>query len=460
MSDSIKLINPTNGALIEELEYYSDSRVDQALDRVSKAQKSWRNTSYFERAALLKKLADLLERDKEKLAALATLEMGKLEPEAQAEVQKCALVCRYYAEHGEQFLADTPWPDDEENRTFTAWQPLGTVLAVMPWNFPFWQVYRCAAPAIMAGNTVVLKHASNVSKCALAMHQLFAEAADEKSLFETVLVSGKRASALLNDSRIQAASVTGSEVAGMSVASAAGDNLKPTVLELGGSDPFIVLDLEHKDSVLDNAIKSRFQNAGQSCIAAKRFIVLDNIYDEFVESFVDRCESLKLGDPNKQGTDLAPMARADLRDELHDLVSQATAHGATLLCGGEPAPGDGFYYPATVVTDIQENMALYREEAFGPVASVYRVANCEAAIQLANDSRFGLGGSVWGADLEVATDVARKVESGAVYVNRMMASDPRLPFGGIKYSGYGRELSKLGIREFVNAKTISVTRLV
>lgn len=452
---TISSINPATEEELQRYDQASDEKISQLLDTAIHAQKGWRVRDFSERAKLMQRLADRLEARKRELAELASSEMGKLSSEALGEVEKCAWVCRYYAEHAERMLGDTPLDDDNDKRSFVSYHPLGVVLAVMPWNFPYWQVFRCAVPAIMAGNAVVLKHASNVTGCALAIEELFREVDAPVGLFTTLIISGSRASELLADPRIAAASVTGSEKAGGSVASAAGLHIKPTVLELGGSDPFIVLDMDDADNIIANAVNSRFQNCGQSCIAAKRFIVSDSIFESFMDAFVSKVQRLAIGMPNDPATGLVPMARGDLRDELHEQVVDAREKGASIITGGEIPTGSGYFYPPTVITDLTPNCRLYAEEAFGPVAGVFRVRDAQEAVAMANASPFGLGGSVWCSDIERGIDVARQVESGAVYVNRMMASDPRLPFGGIKLSGYGRELSTMGIHEFVNRKTIS-----
>ena len=449
-------INPYTEETFAHHECHDEKKIEAILDAVSTAQRRWRATSIVDRANVLQAVAERLDDRRDALAELCTREMGKLIREARSEVEKCAWVCRYYAEHGASMLADEPLADEEGNKSFVARQPLGTLLAIMPWNFPYWQAFRCAAPALMAGNTVVLKHAGNVSGCALAIEQLFSGLDGAEQIFRTLLVSGSHASELIGDERIAATSLTGSDRAGSSVGAAAGEHLKPSVLELGGSDPFVVLDLDDEAKVLDTAVQARYMNSGQSCIAAKRFIVLDSVYDRFLEGFVSRASQRAMGDPTDEETGLAPMARDDLRDEVHEQVENARKRGARVVIGGDIPSRKGYFYPATVLADVPEDARAYREEVFGPVALVFRVPDEEAAVVLANDSPFGLGGSVWSCDVGRALAVARAIESGAVYVNRQMASDPRLPFGGIKRSGYGRELSHLGIREFVNEKTISV----
>jgi succinate-semialdehyde dehydrogenase/glutarate-semialdehyde dehydrogenase len=449
-------LDPFTERQLAEYPDTTESELDRVLDEVASAQRDWSRKTIERRAAALQSVASRLLSERDALAELCTREMGKLIGESRAEVEKCALVCRYYAEHAERQLADEPLEDDPHRRSLVARQPLGVLLAVMPWNFPYWQAFRCAAPALMAGNAIVLKHASNVTGCSLAIERLFRDTDGAADVFRSIVVGGKRASRLIADPRIAAASLTGSTGAGRSIGGAAGSELKPSVLELGGSDPFVVLDLEHEDAVLDNAVRSRYQNCGQSCIAAKRFIVLEEVYDRFVAGFVERASRLRPGNPLDAATTLAPLAREDLRRDVADQVERSRRAGATVALGGEIPAGTGWFYPASVLLDVTPQAPAYRDEVFGPVASIFRVADDDAAVALANDSQFGLGGSVWSGDVERAVAAARRIESGAVYVNRMMASDPRLPFGGVKHSGYGRELSHLGIREFVNEKTISI----
>jgi succinate-semialdehyde dehydrogenase/glutarate-semialdehyde dehydrogenase len=382
-----------------------------------------------------------------------TLEMGKLIGEARSEIEKCAWVCDFYAEHGANFLADE-LIDSDAGRSLVAYQPLGTVLAVMPWNFPFWQVFRFAAPALMAGNTAVLKHASNVPGCAIAIEEVFLEAGLPQNVFRTLLIPAGRVNRVIEDKRVHAVTLTGSEAAGRAVAATAGHQIKKTVLELGGSDPFIVLEDADLDAAVKTAVISRFLNAGQSCIAAKRFIPVAAIADEFVGRFKEAVEELRCGDPMAEGVTLAPMARLDLREELHQQVIESITKGAVAVTGCTPMSGEGAYYQASILDRVVPGMRAYREEFFGPVALILRAADEVEAIRIANDSPFGLGGSVWTRDTARGERVARKLQCGAAFVNGLVKSDPRLPFGGIKHSGYGRELARHGIREFVNAKTI------
>lgn len=450
-------INPANGRRLEVFEAWDEARIEAALAAAARAGPEWAGLALTRRCALLRAVAGLLRARREPLARLITLEMGKLIGEARAEIEKCAHACDYYAEHAAGFLADTPVVSDA-GRSFIAWQPLGAVLAVMPWNFPFWQVFRFAAPALVAGNVALLKHASNVPQCAQAIEAVFRDAWHDAGLpdgvFTTLMIPASRVARVIGDARVRAVTLTGSEPAGRQVAATAGAALKKTVLELGGSDAFIVLgdaDLEH---TVKHAVASRFMNAGQSCIAAKRFIVVDAVAEDFVAAFKAGAESLATGDPLDGKTRLAPLARADLRDELHHQVQQSIALGAELVTGGAPLSGAGFFYPATILDRIAPGMPAFGEELFGPVASVIRVRDEDEAVAVANASRFGLGGSVWTADLARGEAVARRLQCGGAFVNGIVKSDPRLPFGGIKDSGYGRELSVHGLREFVNIKTV------
>lgn len=384
---------------------------------------------------------------------MMTLEMGKLIKESQAEVEKCAWVCDYYADHAAGFLADESIATDAAS-SYVAYQPLGTVLAVMPWNFPLWQVFRFAVPALTGGNTGVLKHASNVPRCALAIEQVFHDAEIPDGVFRTLMISASQVAKVIADPRIHAVTLTGSEPAGKKVAACAGENLKKTVLELGGSDAFIILEDADLEEAVKNAVASRFLNAGQSCIAAKRFIVIDSVADEFVKRFRDAAEKLTMGDPLDESTTLAPMARVDLRDELHQQVDAGIRQGAVVVTGCESPAGPGAFYPPSILDHVQPGMTAYEEELFGPVASVIRATDEQDALRIANGSRYGLGGSVWTTNLKRGEALARRVQAGAVFVNGMVKSDPRLPFGGVKASGYGRELSHHGLHEFLNAKTV------
>jgi succinate-semialdehyde dehydrogenase/glutarate-semialdehyde dehydrogenase len=387
-----------------------------------------------------------------------TDEMGKVKSEAMAEVEKCALACDYYAEHAEGFLEDEPL-NAPEGEAYIAYDPIGPVLAVMPWNFPFWQVIRFAAPNLMAGNVGILKHAPNVPQCALAVEEIFREAGFPEHAFQTLLVSHHKVSSLLEDRRIKAATLTGSDAAGSKVAQKAGEQIKKTVLELGGSDPFIVLADADIDLAADVGVKARMINCGQSCIAAKRFIVHQSVYDDFITVFMQKMQQLKQGNPNDEGTDYGPMAREDLAKKLLTQVTKSVEKGAKVLLGGDRPDKKGAFFNATVLANITPGMPAYHEELFGPVATVFVVKDDDEAVRLANDTPYGLGGSVWTRDIERGKRMVRRVEAGAVYINKMMASHPAIPFGGIKLSGYGRELSHLGIREFVNQKTVWIDDL-
>ena len=450
-------INPYNNELLGEFPVWGDAELEAALAQVAAASPAWRSIGITERAQHLLNMAAVLREQKDQLAKTITLEMGKLFTEAQGEVEKCALVCEYYAKNGEEFLADHDLASDAV-RSFVAFQPLGTVLAVMPWNFPIWQVFRFLAPALMAGNTGVLKHASNVPQCALAIEQVVREAGLPEGVFRSLMIKASQVERVIADERIHAVTLTGSEPAGRSVAAVAGQHLKKTVLELGGSDAFIVLEDADLEAAVKGAVTSRFLNAGQSCIAAKRFIVVDAVADRFVDAFSQACQQLRLGDPLESATQLAPMARADLRDELHQQVMTTLKQGGVAVTGCHEIEGSSSQYAASIIDHVKPGMLAYGEELFGPVASILRVKDETQAIAVANDSRFGLGGSVWTGDVQRGEALARKVEAGACFVNGFVKSDPRLPFGGIKASGYGRELAHWGMHEFLNLKTIWVGR--
>jgi succinate-semialdehyde dehydrogenase / glutarate-semialdehyde dehydrogenase len=453
---SFQSVNPATGAEGFRCEGHRPEQVEAILQDAASAWPDWRETPVADRCRLLEQAAQVLERQRDKLAELITLEMGKLISESRAEIEKCIAACRFYAEHAEAFLADETIETDAQ-RSLVAYQPLGTVLAVMPWNFPFWQAIRCAAPALAAGNTVLLKHASNVPQCALAIERVFEEAGFPEGVFRTLLIDSGRVADLLADRRVHAVSLTGSDRAGRAVAAQAGEHLKKSVLELGGSDAFIVLEDADLDLTVGQAVKSRFQNAGQSCIAAKRFLVVASIAEDFLARFRAEVEKLVPGDPLDPDTTLGPMAREDLRDELHEQVSDALEHGAEAVAGGQPIRDrPGVYYAASILGGVAPGMRAWSEEVFGPVALVTTVGDEAEAIAIANSSRYGLGGSVWTRDIARGESVARQLECGAAFVNAMVKSDPRLPFGGVKDSGFGRELSRHGIREFTNTKTIWV----
>lgn len=450
---SIQSINPATGEVLETFELFSSTQIDEALDAAHRAFKSWRETSFAERSALFLRLAAYLRAHKTELGRLASLEMGKPITESEAEVEKCAWNCEYYAEHAERFLADEKIATSGTD-SYVSYLPLGVVLALMPWNYPYWQVLRFAAPALMAGNTAVLKHASNVSRCALEIERIFRECGFPEGVFRTVLVPGAETGKLIADPRIAAVTLTGSEEAGVAVASTSGQHLKKHVLELGGSDAFIVLADADLDAAAQTAVRARFQNTGQSCIAAKRFIVVESVAEEFEHKFVEEAAKLRIGDPLSAETQIGPVARADLRDELDRQVQATVQMGGRLLLGGKAVEGRGAFYEPTIVTNVTPEMPMFREETFGPAAAVIHARDTEHAIELANSSQFGLGGNLWTRDIEQGRKLARRLESGATFLNGMTASDPRLPFGGVKHSGYGRELSVFGIREFVNIQTV------
>jgi succinate-semialdehyde dehydrogenase/glutarate-semialdehyde dehydrogenase len=449
----VQSINPATEDVLETFEEFSDQQVDAAVQQAHDAQKLWQATSFGERSACIQSMARTLRAQKERLAALATSEMGKPIVEAEAEIEKCAWNCDYYAEHAAQFLADEP-VETNATDSYVAFEPLGVVLAIMPWNFPFWQVIRFAAPALMAGNGAVLKHASNVPRCALAIEDVFVSAGLPRGLFRSVLVSGSRVDGLIADARIQAVTLTGSSEVGERVASAAGRQLKKQVLELGGSDPFIVLADADLDAATATAVRARNQNNGQSCIAAKRFIVEEAIADQFTEKFAAAVQALRVGDPMQRETNVGPLARADLRDTLSEQVERSVSGGAHTVVGGSRLNGKGYFYAPTVLDGVESNMAAFREETFGPVAAVIRAKDAQDAVRLANDTEYGLGSALWTRDIPRARELARQIEAGSVFINGMVASDPRLPFGGIKRSGYGRELGTYGIKEFVNIQTV------
>lgn len=447
-------INPTTGSEIATYDLLTAAAIEAALVRAEAAYREHRALSLTDRAERLTRTADLLEADQRRYASLMTCEMGKPIQQALAEVEKCAWVCRYYAEHGETFLADEEREAGAGRRSFVAYQPVGPVLAVMPWNYPFWQVFRFAAPALMAGNVGLLKHAKNVIGCGNAIEEVFREAGFVEGAFQHLPVETDAVAGIIADRRVRAVTLTGSEGAGAAVARAAGNALKPTVLELGGSDAFIVLADADLDRALDIGVTARTQNNGQSCIAAKRFILEAPVAETFTEGLAERMAALTVGDPKDPSTDVGPLAREDLRNEVHDQVRRAVDDGAEILTGGTIPKEKGFFYPPTVLGGVTEGTVAFDEEIFGPVASVIVAEDADDAVRLANASRFGLGGAVFTEDRAQGERVARAMESGACFINQMTKSHPNLPFGGVKDSGYGRELSRQGIRAFVNAKTI------
>jgi len=449
----MKAINPATGKVIKDYPEHSALAVEQKLSTAQRAWESWRQTGFSERSRLMRSAAEVLRKDSGRYAELISEEMGKVMKEALAEVEKSAWVCDFYAENAETFLADEVIPSDA-SRSFVSHEPLGLVLAIMPWNFPFWQVFRFAAPALMAGNAGVLKHANNVPGSALAIEEVFRNAGFPEGVFTSLIIDIPPVEGIIRDPRIKAVTLTGSERAGIAVASQAGGALKKTVLELGGSDPFIVLEDADIPGCVKSSVDSRMLNAGQSCIAAKRFIVVESRVQEFEEMQSKIMGSMRVGDPRDPRTEVGPMARVDLRDALHEQVQRSLAMGARLLTGGKILPGPGAFYAPTVVSAVVKGMSLYSEETFGPVSTIISVKDEEEAIRVANDTDYGLGASLWTRDMEKAERLARQIESGGVFINGMTKSDPRLPFGGVKRSGYGRELSHHGIREFVNIKTI------
>jgi succinate-semialdehyde dehydrogenase/glutarate-semialdehyde dehydrogenase len=450
---AIESINPATEERLASFEEYSDQRLNEVLDRSVDAFKRWRTQPFAHRSQLMLAAARELRADAGRLAELITLEMGKPIGQSRAEVEKCAWCCEYFAEHAEGFLADIVKPS-AASESYVAFDPLGPILAIMPWNFPFWQVFRFAAPSLMAGNVGVLKHASNVSQCALAIEEVFSRAGFPTGVFQTVLVPGGRALGLVEDPRIAAVTLTGSEEAGARVAEASGRALKPAVLELGGSDPFIVLEDADVEAAARVAIDARFQNAGQSCIAAKRFIVVEPVADEFQERFRNGIEELAVGDPLDGSSKIGPLAKDDLVGTLEEQVRRSVAAGASIVTGGQRLDRRGYYYAPTLIAGVKPGMEVFTEETFGPAAALIRAGDADEAVALANDSRFGLGASLWTGDIDRGKKLAREIESGSVFINGMVASDPRLPFGGVKRSGFGRELADFGIREFVNIKTV------
>jgi succinate-semialdehyde dehydrogenase/glutarate-semialdehyde dehydrogenase len=452
----METINPATGELIKTYAAMTEDDVNHIIRACHDTFPEWRATPFTERTALMKKAAAILRENVEEYGKLMSLEMGKTIKEGRSEVQKCAWVCDYYAENAEEFLRPEFVQTDASN-SFVSFQPLGVVLAVMPWNFPFWQVFRFAAPALMAGNVGILKHASNVPGCALAIEEVFHNAGFPKNAFRTLMIGSKQVASAIENPLVKAVTLTGSTPAGKAVAAKAGEMLKKTVLELGGSDPYIILDDADVEEAVNACVLSRLINAGQSCIAAKRFIVVEHVKDEFEKRFVEKMKTFKMGDPMDETVNVGPQARRDLRDDLHRQVGESIAKGAICLLGGEIPEGKGAFYPPTVLTNVKKGMPAYDEELFGPVAAIINVKDEAEAIRTANDSIFGLGSAVFTRDTVRGTRLAEKeIQAGSCFVNTFVRSDPRLPFGGINESGYGRELSHFGIKEFVNIKTVYV----
>src|SRR2546428_4260892 len=452
----IASVNPATGEKLKEFPAFSDSEIEKRLKLAERAFAHHRRRPFAKRAELMMATASLLEQEKDELARTITLEMGKLFRAAQDEIVKCVRGCRFYAENSERFLEDEA-AQTAAARSYVHYEPLGPVLAIMPWNFPFWQVFRFAAPALMAGNVGLLKHASNVPQCALAIEQILCRAGFDDGVFQTLLIEPEQVEKIIVDPRVKAVTLTGSEKAGSAVASTAARQIKKSVLELGGSDAFIVMPSANFESALSTAVKARTINTGQSCIAAKRLLIADEIYDEFLDQFVDRMRALKVGDPIDPATEIGPLATENILQGVHDQVQKSIAAGAKLLTGGNRIHGAGLFYEPTVFVDVPKESPAYREEVFGPVAAVFRECDAHNAIELANDTTFGLGSSAWTNDREEQKLFVSELDTGMVFINAMVASDPRLPFGGVKRSGFGRELGAAGIREFTNTKTIWIS---
>lgn len=452
----MKTINPATGEVLKEYKEMEMNEIESIIQKANTAQKEWNTKSFNVRAGYLRKMASILKDRKNELAELMAKEMGKPLDQGVGEAEKCAWVCEYYADNAERFLEDDVIETDA-SKSYVTFNPLGVVLAIMPWNFPFWQLFRFAAPALMAGNGAILKHSENTTGCALEIEKIIHEAGVSSDLFRTIVRNKSGMKEVIQHEGVAAVTLTGSTRAGKAVAAQAGETLKKTVLELGGSDPYVILEDADIKRAAETCATSRLINSGQSCIAAKRFIVTEKVYDEFVEEFTRVMKSKKVGDPFEEGTEVGPQAREDLRDELHKQVQKSVEKGARILLGGEKPKASGAYYPVTILDNVSPGMPAYEEELFGPVAAIIKVKNEEEAIKVANDTSFGLGAALFSKDLKKAEKIAAtKIEAGCCFVNEFVKSDPRLPFGGIKKSGYGRELSLYGIREFVNAKTVYV----
>jgi succinate-semialdehyde dehydrogenase/glutarate-semialdehyde dehydrogenase len=453
---AIASTNPATGATLKEFSAFADGEIEKRLARAEEGFRKYRRTAFIDRSVLLEAVAELLFQEKQRFAEIIMLEMGKLFRDSVAEIEKCARGCRYYAENGERFLEEEPTQTDAAE-SYVQYQPLGPVLAIMPWNFPFWQVFRFAAPALLAGNVALLKHASNVPQCALAIEEIFCRAGFADGVFQTLLIEPEQTQKVIVDPRVKAVTLTGSEKAGSAVASTAAREIKKAVLELGGSDAFIVMASADFERALSTAVTARTINTGQSCIAAKRFLIADELYDEFLDQFVARMRALKVGEPMDPETELGPLATEQILNGVHEQVQKTIASGAKLLTGGNRIHGPGFFYEPTVLIDIPKESPAYRDEVFGPVASIFRVRDAHDAIELANDTTFGLGSSAWTNDRQEQKLFVSELDAGMVFINAMVGSDPRLPFGGVKRSGFGRELGAAGIREFTNTKTIWIS---
>ena len=452
----MKTIDPATGKTLKEYQEMEMEEIDSIIQKANSAQQEWKNKSFEKRAEHLRKVAEILKGRKHELAEMMAKEMGKPLSQGVGEAEKCAWVCEYYADQAASFL-DDDMIETDASKSYVTFNPLGVILAIMPWNFPFWQLFRFAAPALMAGNGVILKHSENTTGCALEIEKIIHEAGIPKELFRTIVRDKTGMKEVIQHEGIAAVTLTGSTRAGKAVAVQAGEVLKKTVLELGGSDPYIILEDADVKQAAETCATSRLINSGQSCIAAKRFIVVEDVYEEFVEEFTRIMKSKKVGDPFEDGTDIGPQARKDLRDELHDQVQQSVEKGARITLGGEKPDGKGAFYPVTILENVGPGMPAYEEELFGPVAAIIKVKDESEAIKTANDTNFGLGAAVFSKDVKRAEQIAAtQLEAGCCFVNEFVKSDPRLPFGGIKQSGYGRELSLYGIREFVNAKTVYV----
>lgn len=450
----IKSINPATEEVIQSYSEMGTDEIERIVNNADKSFEQWKRTSFDQRAKNMVEAGKLLRTKREKLSILMTMEMGKPIIQSRSEIDKCALVCDYFAENAEEFLKDEK-VNTEATNSFISYQPLGVILAIMPWNFPYWQVFRFAAPNLMAGNGAILKHSSNVTGCGLAIEDIFKEAGFPENLFRTLVVPSKNVEEIIRNQRIKAVTLTGSTAAGRSVAGNAGSVLKKSVLELGGSDPYIILEDADLNNAAETCVNSRLINSGQSCIAAKRFIIVTQVYKKFEELFVEKMRSKNMGDPMKEETNVGPQARDDLREELHSQVIKSVKYGARVLIGGKIPNGKGAYYPPTVLTNVHPEMPAYKEELFGPVGSLIKAKNEEDAIKIANDTVFGLGAAIFTEDIARGERIAREeLNAGNCFVNEFVKSDPRLPFGGIKDSGYGRELSEPGIKEFMNIKTV------